>query len=117
MSKRKRSRDLFEEFFGKPVFEEFDELFKESSLELDKAGTGYSITVIQEGDNITVHAKASKEADIANLRKDLEKRYPKAKIVIEGEKPLIEEIKSDEKLEGFKIISKKDKRPLIEEVK
>jgi len=117
MSKRKKSMDFFEELFGKSIFEEFDELFEKSELDLDNAGTGYSITVVQEGNNTIVHAKASKGMDITKLRKDLERQYPKAKIVIEGEKPLIEEVKSNEKLEGFKVISEKNKKPLIEEIK
>ncbi|MEM3506278.1 MAG: hypothetical protein QW589_03615 [Candidatus Bathyarchaeia archaeon] len=114
MNKRKKSKDLFEEFFGKSIFEE---LFEKNELGLDEYGTNYSITVVQEGNNTIVHAKASKGTDVEKLRKELERQYPKAKIIIEGGRPLIEEVKSNEKLEGFKIASEKDKKHLIEEIK
>jgi len=82
VSKKKRS--LIDELFGGSVFGE-TESFPE---------TGYSISVIQTPEGTKVKAKAGKNTDTGVLKRQLQQKYPNAKIEIEGgkAKPLIREI-------------------------
>ncbi len=82
MSKKKRS--LIDELFGGSLFGE-TESFPE---------TGYSISVVQTPEGTKVKAKAGKNTDVSAFRKQLQQKYPSAKIEIEGgkAKPLIREI-------------------------
>ena len=75
--------------FGGPLFEEFGEI---SGL-----NGGYSISIIQTPEGTEINVKAGKDMDMGPLRKELERRYPGAKINIEGgrSRPLIREIEED----------------------
>ena len=95
MRERKR-KSLFEEFLSMDVFEEFDRLFKS----LPKTGAGYSITVSQTGGKTVVKAKVSGNISQTEIRRELEAQYPGAEIIIEGGKPLIEEVEVKRLKEG-----------------
>jgi hypothetical protein len=116
MSKRKK-KSIFDELFDFSIFDEFEEMFNEESL----GESGYYINVTQTNGKTKVYVKAGENVDIASLKEDLKRRYPGAEIIIEGEKPLLEEIKIEpiEKKEENKIkIQKKEKKTsLIEEIK
>jgi hypothetical protein len=126
MEKRRRRRTIFDLFDLSP-FEEFDKVFES----LDKMKTfesGYSITVTQSGGKTVVHAKVGKDVDVGKVREELQMSYPGAQIIIEGGKPIIEEVKEeatkrdDERKEKMPVripISgeEKPKKSLIEEVK
>ena len=116
MSKRKK-KSIFDELFDFSIFDEFEEMFNEESL----GESGYYINVTQTNGKTKVYVKAGENVDIASLKEDLKRRYPRAEIIIEGEKPLLEEIKIEpiEKKEEDKIkIQKKEKKTsLIEEIK
>jgi len=81
---KKKKRSLIDELFGGSLFGE-TESFPE---------TGYSISVVQTPEGTKVKAKAGKNTDISALKKQLQQKYPGAKIEIEGgkAKPLIREI-------------------------
>jgi len=86
-SQRKRRRSIIDELFGNSLFDQtklFDE-FPESE---------YSISITQTPEGIKVRAKVGKDTDVNQLRKQLQQRYQKAEIEIEGDKkePLIKEI-------------------------
>ena len=104
MKERKR-KSLFEEFFSTDIFGEFDRLFES----LPKAGAGYSITVSQRGGKTVVKAKISGNVSQAEIKKELEAQYPGAEIIVEGGKPLIEEV------EVKSLKGKEGKKPIIEE--
>jgi hypothetical protein len=57
-------------------------------------GGGYSINIVQTSEGTKVHAKVGKDVNVNTLRKQLQQKYPNAKIEIEGGKsePLIREI-------------------------
>lgn len=55
-------------------------------------GSGYSINVTQTPEGTKVYAKIGKNADETEIRRQLEQKYPGAKIQIEGGRPLIREI-------------------------
>jgi hypothetical protein len=116
MSKRKK-KSIFDELFDFSIFDEFEEMFNEESL----GESGYYINVTQTNGKTKVYVKAGENVDIASLKEDLKRKYPGAEIIIEGEKPLLEEIKIEpiEKKEENKIkIQKKEKKTsLIEEIK
>jgi peptidyl-tRNA hydrolase len=103
MSKKKK--DLFDELF-KNIFEEF-ESFQEF-------GGGYSISVVSSGGKTKVHVKADKNTDVKKLRRELERMYPGAEIIIEGGKIEIEE---GEELEHEATPKKKSLIEVIEERK
>lgn len=81
---KKKKRSLIDELFGGSLFGETESF----------PGTGYSISVVQTPDGTKVKAKAGKNTDISVLKKQLQQKYPGAKIEIEGgsAKPLIREI-------------------------
>jgi len=97
MSEKKKKKGFFDIFdFGGEDFL-FDDSFQSS-------GSGYSISVTHDEDGKpVVRVKTSGDVDISELRKDLEERYPGAKIEGLEEKPLIRIV--DEKGEV------KDKKP------
>jgi hypothetical protein len=105
--KRRRRRSIFDIFDFSP-FEEFEKIF-EGFPKLP--GTGYSITVTQSGGKTIVHAKVGRDVDVGKLREELRRQYPSAQIVIEGGKPLIEEVREEAEP------SRKKKHVLIEEIK
>lgn len=114
---RKKKKSIFDELFDFSIFDEFEEMFKGGEL----GESGYYINVTQKNGKTTVYVKAGENVDIAALKQDLKRQYPGAEIIIEGEKPLLEEIKIEpiEKKEEDKIkIQKKEKKSsLLEELK
>lgn len=120
--KRKKRRSLFDLFFGESIFERWDKLFEELERGATQLEGGYSISVIQTPEGTKVHVKAGKNVDISELRRELEERYPGAEIIVEGGKPLIQEvsvkrIEEKERKKGIldKIFGKNEKNTIIEE--
>ena len=102
MAERKRKRRFFD-LFG---FGEEDFLFGGEPTE---GGSGYSISVTyDEKGKPVVHVKTQGDVDTAELRRDIEKRYPGAKIEGLEKKPLIRIIDEDE--EEKKSEGEKEKR-------
>jgi len=87
-SQRKRRKSIIDELFGGSMFEETEAFFDEFPE------TGYSISVVQTPEGTKVKAKVGKDTDANQLRKQLQQKYPKAEIEIEGGKPLIKELSS-----------------------
>jgi len=112
MSRRKRKR-LFFDLFG---FDEEDFLFGREPV---KGGSGYSISVTyDEGGKPVVQVKTHGDVDIAELRRDIEQRYPGARIEGLEKKPLIrivgeEEEKERKKEKESKIKGEAKKKSLI----
>ena len=79
------------------IFDEFDEFFKEMESSFKgKTGSGYSITVTyDEHGKPLVNVKTYGEVNKEELRKEIEKKYPGAKIIGLEKKPLIEEVDED----------------------
>ncbi|MDH5482421.1 MAG: hypothetical protein OEY22_06040 [Candidatus Bathyarchaeota archaeon] len=86
-SKSKRRRSIIDGLFGSSLFDEA-KLFNEFPE------SGYSISVTQTPEGTKVRAKVGKDTDVNMLRKQLQQRYPNAKVEIEGggKEPLIREI-------------------------
>ncbi len=83
MSKRKRKKSFFD-LFG---FDEEDFLFGREPV---KGGSGYSISVTyDESGKPVVRVKTRGDVDVAKLRRDIEQRYPGARIEGLEKKPLI----------------------------
>ena len=98
MSKKKKKQPIFD-----PPDEDFDP-FKAFEKKLPKddfgGGGGYSIQVTYEGDKPIVRVETHGIIDRGELRDRLKKQYPEAKILgLDEEKPLIREIKEDERQE------------------
>ncbi len=90
MPERKRKKRFFD-IFG---FGEEDFLFGGEPTE---GGSGYSISVTyDEKGKPVVHVKTHGDADTAELRRDIEQRYPGAKIEGLEKKPLIRIIDEEE---------------------
>ncbi len=103
MPERKRKRRFFD-LFG---FGEEDFLFGGAPTE---GGSGYSISVTyDEKDKPVVHVRTQGDIDAAELCRDIEKRYPGAKIEGLEKKPLIRIIDEDEE-EKKKSEGEKEKR-------
>lgn len=119
---KKRRRSFFDEIFGEDIFKDFLE-FPEISHE--GFGSSYSIQVSQIGDKTVVRAKVSGDVEVEKFRKELEERYPGAEIIIEGGRPLIEEIggkkddshTSPKRTDEATVSRKKQKNILIEEIR
>ncbi len=96
--KGRRRRSFFDEIFGdvEEEFERFEKLFQESEV----GDYGYSINVIEEFGKTKVYVKAGRNVDVSELKKTLSERYPGAEIVVEGGKPIIEEVKVDKETTG-----------------
>ena len=102
MPERKRKRRFFD-IFG---FGEEDFLFGGEPTE---GGSGYSISVTyDEKGKPVVHVKTHGNVDTAELRRDIEQRYPGAKIEGLEKKPLIRIINEEE--EKKKSAGEKEKR-------
>ncbi len=83
MSKRKRKRP----FFDLVDFDEEDFLFGREPVE---GGSGYSVSVTyDESSKPVVQVKTHGDVDVAELRRDIEQRYPGARIEGLEKKPLI----------------------------
>lgn len=90
MAERKRKRRRFDLF----DFGEEDVLFGQKPAE---GGSGYSISVTyDEKGKPVVQVKTYGAVDTAELRKDIEQRYPGAKIEGLEKKPLIRIIDEEE---------------------
>jgi len=91
--KKRKRKSIIDEFFGKPSFGDMETAFEELSESSGLEG-GYSINVVQTAEGTKVHAKVGKDVNVGTLRKQLQQKYPDAKIEIEGGKsePLIREI-------------------------
>lgn len=102
MKSRKR-RSFFDEIFGdiEEEFERFEKLFQES----EAGDYGYSINVTESGGKTKVYVKAGKNVDVSELKKTLRERYPGAEIIVEGGRPLIEEVEEEKtaKAETYRI--------------
>ncbi len=85
---RKKKRSIIDELFGSSLFTHKESKHNEFSE------TGYSISVVQTPEGTKVNAKVGKNTDVNVLRKQLQQKYPNARIEIEGGKtePLIREI-------------------------
>jgi Fe-S cluster assembly scaffold protein SufB len=74
MSKRKRRQQFFDLF----NFDKEDFLFGREPIE---GGSGYSISVAYgEEDKLVVRVEAHGDVDVTELRRDIEERYPGARI-------------------------------------
>jgi hypothetical protein len=93
---RRKRKSIFDEFFGESLFDEWDEIFKK--FENLSIPSGYSITITQTGDKTEIHVKAGEDVDVDELKRELELKYPGAKIYIEGGRKsrMIEEISENE---------------------
>ena len=89
MSKRRR-RSIFDEIFGKSLFDDLDRIFEKLESEVPEGG--YSISVTQTPEGTKVYAKVGKNVNVYELKRRLQSQYPGAKIVIEGGEPLIREV-------------------------
>lgn len=83
MSKRRRKRGFFDFF----TFDEEEFLFGREPVE---GGSGYSISVTyDESGKPLVQVKTRGDVDVAELRRDIEQRYPGARIEWLEKQPLI----------------------------
>jgi len=112
--KRKRGFDLFDFDFDKEGFP--------FGHEPGENGSGYSISVTyDEKGKPVVQVKTYGDVDTAALRKDIEQRYPGARIEGLEKQPLIRVVEEKEtekekrktKKEKSKAERKEDKKPLI----
>ena len=91
MPERKRKKRFFDDIFG---FGEEDFLFGSEST---GGGSGYSISITyDEKGKPVVQVKTQGDVDTAQLRKDIEQRYPGARIEGLEKKPLIRIIDDEE---------------------
>jgi hypothetical protein len=94
MSKRKRKK-RFLDLFG---FDEKDFLLGEGT---GRSGSGYSISVsYDQAGKPVVQVKTHGDIDVAELRKDIEQRYPGARIEGLEKKPLIRVVDEEEEKEN-----------------
>jgi len=113
MPKEKRKRGLFD-LFG---FDESSSMFEPKSF--SGGSSGYSISVTYEKGKPVVKVQTQGDVDVAELRRDIEQKYPGAKIEGLEKQPLIrvvdeepEAAKKEEQKE-VKKDRKKRKQPLI----
>lgn len=85
---RKKKHSIMDDLFGGSLFSD------KELLHDDVSSTGYSISVSQTPEGTVVKAKVGKGTDVNAFKRQLQHKYPGAKIEIEGgrEKPLIREI-------------------------
>ena len=103
MSEKKKKRGFFDIF----DFEEEDFPFNDS---FQREGSGYSISVTyDEHGKPVVRAKTHGDINATELRKDLEEKYPGARIEGLEEKPLIRIVSKEE--EPKKEKPKEEKKP------
>lgn len=111
MPEGKKKRRFFD-LFG---FDEEDFLLGQKPVE---GGSGYSISVTYDNSGKpVVQVKTRGDVDVAELRRDIEQRYPGARIEGLEKKPLIkmvgEEDTREEEEKPKKSKAKKEKKPLI----
>lgn len=103
MSKRKRKRWFFD-FFD---FDEEDFLFRK---EIGEGGSGYSISVTYDGTGKpVVHVETHGDIDVAELRRDIEQRYPGARIEGLEKQPLIRVVDEEKEDRERKLEEKESK--------
>ncbi len=113
MPKQKRKKGFFD-VFG---FDEGNSLF--GSRSLSEGGSGYSISVTYDGKGKpVVKVDTQGDVDVAELRRDIEQRYPGAKIEGLEKQPLIRVIDEEPELvkkekKKTEKVKKKKKQPLI----
>ncbi len=85
---RKKKKSRFESFFG-----DFDDIFG-FDIPMGEGFSGYSIEIRSTPEGTEVHAKVYGDTDVKALKERLERMYPGAKIVIEGEEtgPMIRRV-------------------------
>jgi len=117
MPKEKRKRG-FPDLFG---FNEEDFFFEPKSFSEGRSGYSISVTYDEKGKPI-VKVQTHGDVDVAELRRDIEQRYPDAKIEGLEKQPLIrvvdEELAAEEKQQKneqkeAKKEKKEKKKPLI----
>jgi len=91
MSKRKRKKKGILDLFN---FGEGDSLF---GREPTRGGSGYSISVTYDNSGTPlVNVKTHGDVDVAELRRDIERKYPGARIEGLQKKPLIRVVDEEE---------------------
>ena len=103
--KRRRSPfDIFDEMFS-----EFDEMFEKLKEGMSEDSSGYSITVTyDDSGKPVVHVKTYGKVDEDALRREIEKRYPGARIEGLKDRKMIRFVDEEE--------ATSEKRPSIREV-
>jgi len=112
MPKEKRKKGFFD-LFG---FDEPDSMFEPKSF--SGGSSGYSISVTYEKGKPVVKVQTQGDVDVAELRRDIEQKYPGAKIEGLEKQPLIRVVDEEPKVareEEQKEVKKdrKKKRPSI----
>lgn len=102
MSKRKRKKQFFDVF-------DFDKDFSFGN-ELAAGGSGYSISVTYDDTGKpVVHVKTRGDIDVAELCRDIEQRYPRARIEGLAKHPLIRVVDEEKEEKERKQEKKKSK--------
>jgi len=113
MPKEKRRRGFFD-LFG---LDESDFMFEPKSF--SGGSSGYSISVTYEKGKPIVKVQTQGDVDVAELRRDIERKYPGAKIEGLEKQPLIRVVDEEpkvakkEKQKEVKKDRKKKQQPLI----
>jgi len=104
MPEKKKRKGFFDIFnFGEEDFL-FDDSFK-------SGGSGYSVSVTyDEQGKPVVRAKVHGDVNVSELRKDLEEKYPGARIEGLDEKPLIRIVGKEEEVKEVKEEKSKEKK-------
>ena len=117
VSERKRKRRTPFDLFG---FDEDDFLFGPQEFKLSDGGSGYSISVTyDEKGKPVVKVQTYGDVDTTDLRRDIEQRYPGAKIEGLEKRPLIRVVEEKtavkEETRKKKEIKRKEekKKPII----
>lgn len=96
MPERKRKKSLFD-VFG---FDD-DELFSLQKSTVGSGGSGYSISVTYDGEGKrVVKVETQGNVDVAELRRDIERRYPGASIEGLEKQPLIRVVGEEPEVKG-----------------
>ncbi|MEM0211647.1 MAG: hypothetical protein QXP13_01900 [Candidatus Methanomethylicia archaeon] len=113
---RKRRKSIFDSFFDDSWFDEWEKMFKK--FEEMSIGSGYSISITQTPEGTEIHVKAGEDVDVEDLKRDLERKYPGAKIIIEGGRKAREivEIKEESKEEVKEVKKVREKESIISDI-
>ncbi|MCX8169151.1 MAG: hypothetical protein N3E39_02925 [Candidatus Methanomethylicia archaeon] len=118
---RKKRKSIFDVFFDDSIFNEWEKMFK--MFEKGDVKSGYSISITQTPSGTEIHVKAGENVDVEELKRNLEAKYPGAKIIIEGGSKAreIKEIReiAEEEEEGKKekkIVEERRKKGIIDEI-
>ncbi len=114
VKKKRRGFGLFDDIF-ETFFDEMESIFSD----VEGFQGGYSISVTQTPEGTVVQAEIDDSINAEEFRKELERRYPGAKIIIRGGKAgkLIERVpqKESEEKENKVTITLKDEEEKTEE--